>query len=440
MPESFVQTEGVALVDIVLVVSNNQTVPFLGTNVAFVKAELTEVARGISRAIFTVESATSDYVDNLLRDVSGGMTPRLRWRIGFGSPSSQVQWQGYQDYIITKYGASREGLGQQTGYLTKLQAADTLWEISRFMRTIPRKGKISDIVQQIADSYDLATVIEPTSTTGSYIQSYENDYDFIMRRMLPRAVNASGSSNYQFFVRDGTLHFHTIDYQASVKEFSYYDSPGMKLIQLDSVQDHIPLGTSGVRTIVYDPYSGDSATILSDPANTLRLANTSPGVETLSAARLNIPATLGPNRLQDAQAINSSAFEQGSIQNYGLQLTIPKTIFFRANDLVSVVVQPRSSATPPWNGLYQVWRVTSLVDKSTITSTVDFYRGEYATAGASFAPLAQLGESVVQANNVAGGHDPNLAAVATSVLTTGAGNTVSNNQILDTQDPSSAPA
>ena len=439
MTESFVQTEGVALVDIVLQVDNTQTVPFLGTNVAFVKAELTEVARGFSEAVFTVEAATNDYVDNILRDAAGGATPRLRWRVGFGSPGGQVQWQNYQDYIILKYGASREGLGQQTGYLTKIHTADFLWELHRFSRTIPRKGKISEIVQQIADAQGLGSVIEQTSTTGSYVQSFQSDYEFILKRMLPRALNAKGAGNYQFFVRDGTLHFHTIDYQASVKQYSYYDSPGTSLVQVDAVQEHIPLGTSGVRSISYDPYSGDGVTILSDPQNTLRLANTAPQVETLDAARLNLITTIGPNRLQDSQAINSSMFEIGSIQNYHLKLTIPKTIFFRANDLISMVVQPRSSATPPWNGLYHVSRVKGIVDKTSIFSTVELYRGEYATSGDSFNALAQLGEPVIQSGNVAEGHDPNLAAVAVSSLTTGAGNAVSRNQILDTQNPNSAP-
>jgi len=121
---------------------------------------------------------------------------------------------------------------------------------------------------------------------------------------------------------------------------------------------------------------------------------------------------------------------------YHLQLTIPKTIFFRANDLVRVVIQPKSAATPPWNGLYYVGQVVYFVDKNSVMANVDFYRGEYTTINNTFTPLAQLGESVVQPQRSAKGHDPNLVSVASSVLTRGSGNTVSRSRLLDTQNPS----
>ncbi len=438
MAESFVQAEGVALVDMALRLSDVQSVPFLGTNVAFIKAEFTETSKGFSYAVFTVETSTRDYVDNFLSNTMAGETPILRWRLGFGTPGGAATWMMPQDYIIQSYGAVREGIGNQSGYFVKIKTADQLWAINRIKRTTARQGSVSDIVQQIADFYKLAAVIEPTKVTGGYVQSFQSDYRFILERLVPRAVNAQKRGNYQFYVRDGTLHFHTIDFQASLKEFSYYDSPGTKLVQIDKTQDNVEIGSAGVRNVVIDPYTGDASEILASPQNTLRLANTAPDVENLGGAELNLMSSLGTNRLPDAQAINSNMFESSGIQSYNLQLTVPKTIYFRANDIVRMVIQPKAGATPLWNGLYHTSQVVYIVDKSSITASVDLHRGEYSSSGDSFAALAQVDQTAIQPQRAAGGQDPNLVSVVSSVLTKGSGNTVSRSRLLDTQNPADA--
>ena len=426
------------MVETALQVSNTEIVPLLGTDVIFVSAEITEVAVGYSTAVFTYDTATPDYVDNILKNTMSGATPIIRWRLGFGTPGGAATWTTQQDYVVQHYGAVRDGIGNQNGYRVKIYAADALWQIDRLKHTVGRNGKISAIVSSIADAYKLGKVIEPTVVTGGYIQSFQSDYVFIKDRMRPRATNSQNRGNYQFYVRDGNLHFHTIDYQSDLKTFAYYNSPGISLVQTDHTQEGIVWGTAGVRNVVADPYTGAFTEILSSTQNTLRLANTSPGVENLNGAQLNLMSSLGTNRLPDAQAINTSVFEGGNTKAYALQLTIPKTVFFRANDLVQMTIQPKVSTTPAWNGLYQASTVKYFVDRTSVFAKVELVRGEYSSGGSTFAPLAQIGEPVIQPQQAAAGRDPNFVSVDSSPVTKGTGNQLSKGRIVDTQDPEAA--
>ena len=437
MANQFVQREGVALVDISIRASSADTdaLPLLGNLVTLNRVEFTETCDGISNATFVVSSATRDYVDKLLKENQAGANPRIRWRIGIGTPGGESEWIPWQDHILRSSSSALEGLGESTGYLTILKTSDLLWEIDRINRTVARKGKISDIVQSIADAYKLPSVIEPTKTTGLYYQSYISDFQFIQQRMVPRAINDKNRGNYQFYLRDGTFHFHTIDYQAELKQFVYYGTPGSKISFHDNSQERIDFGAAGVRVIAHDPYTGKFGTEVSKPENTLRLSNTAPDSSKLAGAERNIMVTIGENRSIDATSIASNVFECAKAGIYTLSLIVPKTLFFRANDLCQVTIQPDSKQVPPASGTYQVFSISHNVDKTSIVSEITMRRGEYLTKGKSHSELQKSGQPAIQPDRAAEGQDPNLKSVAASTITKGTGKQMSTTVVVDTLNP-----
>jgi hypothetical protein len=434
----FVQQDGIAMVQMEIRVSDTDTIPLTGTEVILQRAEVNESCDQYTTAAFHIQSATRDYVDKLLSKAQSAKTPRMRWRIGIGTPEGAAEWMPWQEHIIRRSAHAIEGLGTSTGYMTILYTADLLWEIDRINRVMARKGKISEIVQQIADFHSLPYVVEPTVTTGLYYQSYTSDYEFVRDRMVPRAINDKKRGNYQFFLRDGTLHFHTIDYQADLKTFVYYGSPGYNLSMMDNTQEAIDAGAAGVRVVFNDPYTGESGSILASPDNTLILGNTSPDLVKLSGAEKNILVTLGTNREIDPTSLATNTFEAAKSGVYSLSLQVPKTIFFRANDLCNIIIQPDSGQVPPTSGTYQVHTIKHIVDNSSIESEVLLRRGEFLTKDSTHTELVHAGEAVLQPKQSAPGQSPNFKSVATSAITKGTGKQMSRTVVLDTLNPKAA--
>lgn len=435
MPVEFVQREGVALVEMELRVSNTEAVPVIGQSVVLQKAEFNETCDGICTATFTLNSATRDYVDNLLKKAQASETPSVRWRIGIGSQGGLAEWIPWQSHVIRSSSNALVGLGAASGYLTILRTADFLWEIGLVKRTSARKGKVSDIVRSIADFYGLPFVIEPTKTDGLYYQSFISDYEFIKNRMVPRAINDKNRGNYQFYLRDGTLHFHTIDYRAELKNFVYFGSPGSKISYQDFSQDMIEHGAAGVRVVYYDPYTGKFGAQLSKPEHTLRLSNTSPDLTGAAGTERNIMLNLGTNRDIDATSLMSNVFESSKSSMYSLNLTVPKTVFFRANDLCRVTIQPDSGQVPPSSGTYQVHSISHNVDKTSLVSEISLRRGEFLTKDKTHSNLSQPGSQIIQPPRAAEGQDPNIKSVVSSTVTRGSGKQMSRTVVLDTLNP-----
>ena len=435
MSKDFAQRDGVALLDLELRTSNTRTVPVLGRSVILDRADITEVSHGISKARFTVVSSSVDYVDKLLREAQSGHTPRVRWRTGIGFPAGETEWLPWQEHIIKNSVSGMEGLGVSTGYTTIIDTADLLWDIDRINRVRAHKGKLSDIVKKIAESYKLPYVVEPTKNEGIYYQSYSSDYEFIYSRLVPRALNEKNRGNYKLFFKDGALHFHTLDYQASLKDYVYFYSPGSTLTVQDHAQDMIDAGSAGVRVVYIDPYTGISGTEISKPENTLRLSQAAPDVSKLKGAERNIMVTVGTNRTVDQLGIASNTYEAAKAEIYTLNLTVPRTLFFRASDICRVTIQPGSPVVPPSSGTYHVSKVKHVIEKTSIVSEIALHRGEFMTKEKNHGDLIKAGEAIAQSRRPAPGQDPNFKAVASSAITKGSQNKEARTVVLATQNP-----
>jgi len=353
--------------------------------------------------------------------------------------SGEMSWNPWQELIIRQPISKIEGMGPSAGYYTTIVASDLLWEINRINRVVSRKGKVSDIVQNIADSYGLPAVIEPTKYEGLWVQSYISDYEFIRWRMLYRALNDKGRGNYKFFMRDNVLHFHTIDYQTTIKEFAYYLSQSSRLVLTDVSQEMLEEGAGGYRYVVHDPYSGIMQEVLEDRTKVLVLGNEAPRGYDIKGIQRNVMFHVGSNRSPEALALATSRYEDAKTQAFKVELTIPKSLFFQAGDIVNLVVNPVSGQTTPTSGYYLVPKVIHVIDRTSIVSAISFERGEWQGAVRNQTALVQSGESVLTTRNSIQGQQINLNAASSSQLTKGAGNEASRRRFLDARNPNTAP-
>lgn len=420
--------------------TNNRVVPVFNAENIFISATIVETVLGFGQWTLNIQTTTRNFVDNLIRNATTDGTPIIRLRYGYGSASASAKWFPWGEYIIRSDVSRIVGLGNSTGYMATIVCADKLFEIHRVNRVQARKGKISDIVTSIADYHKLPCVVEPTKFEGVWVQSYVSDYEFMLSRMLPRAINDKQRGNYKLFLRDGTLHFHSPDYQAQVKEFRYYtDVTGYSLKHIDSTQNRVDAGSGGVRVVMHDPYTGIRQDVTSNAGLSLKFGNTLPDIAGVPGIQKNIAYHTGANRIPEVSAIAQSTYERTRSGDYMVELGVTKSMFFRAGDLVNLVITPSNSQTTPTSGLYYVPTVSYTIEKSSVIATVILERGEYFTNRASHTELIQQGQSIISAPSAAEGQNVNTSDVLASELTKGAGKQASRRLFLDAVDPNKAP-
>jgi len=435
-----VTTEGNVIIEAhIRVPGSNELIPFFQADMALVSATIVETVEDISTWEITVETASRNFVDNYLKNASAGATPRLRVRIGIGSLTGEMIWQPWQELIIRQPISKVVGLGEGSGYYTTVIASNLLWEINRINRVLARKGTVSNIVQEIADFYGLPAVIESTKYEGIWVQSYISDFKFIKLRMMHRALNDKGRGNYKFFVKDNVLHFHTIDYQTDLKTFNYQANAGTSLVLTDASQEALVDGAAGFRYVTHDPYSGIMQEILEDRSKVLVLGNEAPRGYDIKGIQKNVLFHIGSNRSPEALALATSRYEDAKSGAFIAELTIPKTLFFRAGDIVNLIVNPTQGQTTPTSGYYYVPRLVHHVEKMSVTTAVTFERGEWQGAVSNQPALVQSGENILTPQNSIQGQTLNANAVQSSQITKGAGKETSRNLFLDARNPNTAP-
>lgn len=431
--------DGRAVVEVELRLPNNQFVPFNAINVAHVSSTITESIKGISTHELIVRAPTTDYLDTVIRFAQSTGTPRIRYRLGFGRPGTSV-FLPWQDHIITSISGAIEGVGNTAGHFLRLSTKDILFTIERSTRVAARRGKISDIVQSIANVNGItSTVIEPTVGEGLWIQSYVDDHDFVRNRLVPRAINDKGRGCYSFYVQDNVLHFHSPDYQASLKDVTYYGPNNFGLTQLDESQTMLERGASSVRVVAYDPYSATMGEIACDPEKTLRLGNVMPPLISIPGADLNIPFHISTNTVLEAAGLAQSIYENARAQTLGLKLDVTRSLLLRVGDLVRVGISPEPGKSSVWSGVYQVAQSGYMVQGGTLVSTIVLKRGEFQTSNLAPTQSLLLGNTLVVSNTAAPGQPLNLKALESSTLTHGAGEAGFISTFVSTEDPNSAP-
>ncbi len=438
-PAANTNVEGRSVVELELRLPNSKIIPFGPLRIAHVSSTITESIKHSAIHELIVSSPTTDYVDSVIRFAQSQGNPVIRFRIGVGL-AGKTLYLPWQEHTIASFGAAIQGLGNTAGHFVRLTLADNLFTFSRSTKVRARKGKISDIVQLIAVANGASDfVIEPTVGEGSWIQSFVDDVDFIRTRLVPRAINDKGRGNYNFYLLDNVLHFHTPDYQATLRDLTYYQSNNVRLTQLDDSQSLLEAGASGVRLVVYDPYTAQIKEVASDPDKALRLGNVMHQLSSVMNAELNYSFHLSTNAPQEADNMAQSIYENARGQMLGLKLDVVRSIFLRVGDLLRITISPTSNKTTPWSGIYLVTDATYHVESGTMSSFFVVKRGEFQTNNLAPTSINVLGENVVVTDQEAPGQPLNLKSVISSPLTHGAGQTGSTSVFVQTQNPDTLP-
>lgn len=432
MANQIQQLEGQAVVNFELSLPQQPVLPLTSGIVTYSGSELVEDVFGRKEYRHKFSTLIPEFVNDILRTAMASGTPAFRFRLGLGNPQ-QTMWLPWQEHFIVQYGAVTEGISKQAGHTLEVTTSDALFKIARANKTIAHKGLISSIVAFIAAQNELEAVIEETSGQYLFIQNFIDDVQFIRERLVRRAVNPKGRGNYLFYILDNVLHFHSPDYQTTVKEVQYFQQPGSNLVQVDRSQQLWDEGVSGTRTIVYDPLTGETKEILSDAARALRYAKGIYALDSVVGGQRNIFYHLGANRPDDAKAIGQNTYEHARLNTFELNVDFDKNITVRTGDIINLVVTQQSQKTSPWSGLYLVAGTVYTISANAVVMKLILRRGEIQPDLSNVVTQAANRQLVPQAQ--APGQDINLAEAKSSILTKGAGDQQSDSNFSKIQSP-----
>lgn len=340
----------------------------------------------------------------------------IRWGIDTGT---NVTWGPIEFCRVLRVsGEMQNNAATDSSYPFEMSLVGELYELDIQQRIVARNGKISDIVEQIAKKYGLGTLIEPT---GDYkvtlIQSYETDFQFLMSRLRPVAVNTSGIAGYYLYVQDGVLHFHTRDYKQEPM-LLYYNLSASNLISSDDVQDHARVGGDTTTLVTYDPLEGRTLVTDTNPLLYAKFGKRISGAEGGALWK----AHSGPNQIsfeinqsQANYSLNRDQYERVSFSGVNM-------LGLRAGCILNLQLSGLDDSS---GGYYYVERINMKINGGSSISVITTIRGEL-NGGRS-------GGSIREADSISGdlpppfsaiGRDPNFSVASSTSIGQGAAVTV----------------
>jgi hypothetical protein len=299
------------------------------------------------------------------------------------------------------------------GYSITFITADFLEASKRQYKTRFHSGTIQSIVQKIATDNDLNYIIEPTEGSWSYIQSNQTDGDFLAK-LVPRAVNKFGRGGFRYFVQDNVLHFHTLEYMATIRNANVFSLSGTKVVLSSRVQDAVDEGGPGVRVLGIDPYEGQAYAFESNQDKVVNHGNQAPDLTPLSRLVLGIHPSA--NRLEELKAVAQSNFDWARSNLMNCTLTIEKGYPVQINDIIRTTLNSAASQQSPWGGLYTVIGISHVITKGTSMSTIKLQRGEFLVSNVS---KSTADGSLQTSDYAAQGQPIDLNDISTSLSTKG---------------------
>lgn len=419
MPDIVQPCEGHASVEHKLVFSGKRSVVFNPEQVTFVDAEIRDSVYTNGSSIHTFRTLDPAFLDSVKLAMAGA-DPVIEWRLGFGSPTSMF-WLPWQHHTIVNYSARMEGTGTSAGHFIVFNTADSLLRNERSNKVVARKGTIAEIVRSIADENRLESVVEPTDGKFMLYQTFMDDTRFLRQRCLPRAITKDGHGGFYCYIRDNVLHFHTADYQGSVRQMDYYGVPGTELIVEDVSQspDLWDSGLAGIRVIGHDPYTGQSQEISSIPDNAVRLSDHIYQYDKVTNGAWNVLRHLSANPPVEISALAQHGYQHARQKAFCLRSTLGKTISIRHGDLINVGIAQQGSTASSHSGYYYVTSAFHHVRKQAVTSSYTFERGEFRGSVQSLS--ARDAKHQLTPESKAPGRFPNILEVQSSEMTKGAG-------------------
>jgi hypothetical protein len=372
------------------------------------RSEITLSINNTARHLHQFTTVNLSVVDVLTKNSILQTTPKVRIRIGV-SQGQGIFWFPWQNHILMYTDIIPLGKGYSITFVTN----DFLGAAKRQYKTRFHTGTIQSIVEKIAVENDLNYLVEPTQGSWSYIQSNQTDSDFLAK-LASRAVNNFGHGGFRYFVQDNVLHFHTLDYVATIRNASVFDLSGTKVVLSSRVQDAVDEGAPGVRVVGIDPYEGQVYAFESDPQKVPIHGNQSPDLQSLS--RLIVGIHPSANRFDELKAMAQSEYDWARTDLLESVLTVEKGYPIQLNDIIRMTLNSASSSQSPWGGTYTVAAVSHVITKGTSVSTIKLQRGEFLVSNVN---MSRPADSISTSNYEAPGQPIDLADISSSLSTKG---------------------
>lgn len=403
---------GGAFFDFEVQIPGQQNIGISGI-VALMRAQFDESIYVNGSASVTLTTTSTDYVNSTLRLASVNGTPIVKLRFGVGTPD-RIAWIPWQTHLILGFEAVTEGFGTTTGYDINIITGGLFHLIDRATHTASFRGSISSVVQTIANRNNVeSAVIEDTSDTGLWIQSFQGDISFVRKRLIARARSTRRRGDYHFYARDGVIHFHSTDYQARIIDLNYDGSAHASLTLADLSQKQVPHGAAGVTMIGYDPYAGKSRTSQSIPDDALRLGNIIPQLSNAAGVTRTMRMHFSENGPNELPIIAQNAYESARSESFKLVLNMDRSGILRAGDILRINLASNTTRTSAWTGTYLVASGSHTITNGAIRSVYALERGEMNQAKNAPAGIVD--------DVTAPGFDLNVQDTQSSLLTRGSG-------------------
>lgn len=284
-----------------------------------------------------------------------------------------------------------------------LTMADELYGLNTKQRVVHRKGKISQIVEEIAAAYKMVPVVEPTGGPPlSLVQSFETDYAFIKERLLVSAASASGVADYYLYARGNELHFHTKAYKKTPLIVLYNvkaDSGASALIANDRAQDSSVSGGGLAKVVAYSPLTGKTVVADSDPEKYIKF-----GQRLSEAEGLYLwGAHIGQNQADFELATNQARYSFSRDHYERISFAITNIIGLESGTVIALQLpNPGDSLS----GFFHVEGVHVNISGGAANMAVTASRGEFASLRQPAAQVRLGGNPQVVQPQEAPGGDP----------------------------------
>jgi hypothetical protein len=429
MPNSAVNP-GQAVVEYELIIPNKPPVVLNSSSVVHIESTLEDNIYGVSVYRHRLRTTDTNFVDLNVKEAMASGTPRLRFRLGVGVPDTMF-WLPWQEHIIFGYTAILESLNDQAGHTVEIETTDFMYLLTRSSLTQARKGTVSKIVTDMVSEFGFKElVIEPTSGVGAYIQSFQDSAHFIRKRMVGRARNNKGRGNFLFYFKDGSVHFHSPDYQAQIHNIVYYQANSSALAQIDNSQRLLDDGNAGTTVTVYDPYTAKTVVAGNDSTKALKYADSIYNIAAIPGITLDIFHHVGPGLPEEGQIMGQNIYEHARGNTFNLILEVDKTIQVRHGDFINLVVQPSDQKSSPWSGYYLVTNAKHIVQKNAVRSAYTLARGEIKKSLINLTNVRASDILVIEQE--APGQPLNISEIKSSQRTKGAGNIAADGRLFAT--------
>ncbi len=366
--------QGRPVVDITVVASDGTMSPFLrSSEVVFDSGTLVDTVNTWNTWTMRLKAVShAAYEQRVVPlGLTGDRNVQVRWGIDMGA---RTLWGPVESHRVMRIIPQlTSSMGSAAGIPFEMTLADALYEFDVLPRIAARRGLVSDIVAQMAATYGLTAVVEPTAGAPlTLVQALQTDYAFIRERLMPAAVNRAGFSGYYLYVTGSELHFHTRDYQKQplVLPYNTLAAPGASdLIAVDDVQANATEAGGDTRTVAYDPLTGRTAVLRVDAQRYTRFGRR---LASATGGTL-IGAHVGPNQAVLEQSRTQARYSYARDRYERVSFSLTNVLNVQAG---AIIIMQMTDPADSVGGPYHVEGVTLTIIGGTAQLAVTATRGE----------------------------------------------------------------